>query len=533
MCMESKDPGMGLPTGAGASMATSTTAVTHNGNSEAASVRPDATKPTHADVSPNPGASLSISTAPSPLHFNSTPPPYMTCNMSTSIVPVSMGGFNFIASSTASGFESMKKKRGRPRKYAPEGSRLALTVTPLSALAPSPSLPSQKRGRGRPPGSGKNQQLAALGELMLGSIGAGFTPHAITVATGEDIASRIMSFSQQGPRGICILSANGAISSVTLRQPSISGGIVTYEGRFEILSLSGSFLLTEFGYSRSRTGGLSVSLAGPDGRVVGGSIAGVLIAASPVQVIVGSFLCHKKKPPKPAKPESPAGFAKPTPLNAAMPTGFSKPTPLNTAMPTGFLKPTPLNTAMQPIPSMNAGNVGPNLSFGDLERKPVLAESHLITQSPWLNRSTTGGSISSNAASSLKVPDQAMPPQSLVSESTTPKVLSSHIVQDQAKPPQSLASQNITPNVPPSNPIAQDQAKPPRPTGSQNTSANILSSPMVQDQAKPQQPTGSQNTSANVSPSPMVQDQAKPPQSTGSQNTKEEKPNANISSSVE
>ena len=56
------------------------------------------------------------------------------------------------------------------------------------------------------------------------------------------------------------------------------------QGRFEILSLSGSFLLTEVGGQRSRTGGLSVSLAGPDGRVLGGCVAGLLTAASPVQV---------------------------------------------------------------------------------------------------------------------------------------------------------------------------------------------------------------------------------------------------------
>lgn len=40
-----------------------------------------------------------------------------------------------------------------------------------------------------------------------------------------------MSFSQQGPRAVCILSANGAVSTVTLRQPSTSGGTVTYEVR--------------------------------------------------------------------------------------------------------------------------------------------------------------------------------------------------------------------------------------------------------------------------------------------------------------
>lgn len=57
-----------------------------------------------------------------------------------------------------------------------------------------------------------------------------------------------------------------------------------FQGRFEILSLSGSFLLSENGGQRSRTGGLSVSLSGPDGRVLGGGVAGLLTAGSPVQV---------------------------------------------------------------------------------------------------------------------------------------------------------------------------------------------------------------------------------------------------------
>ncbi|CAH9117646.1 unnamed protein product [Cuscuta europaea] len=42
-------------------------------------------------------------------------------------------------------------------------------------------------------------------------------------------------------------------------------------------------------------GGLSVSLAGPDGSVLGGSVAGLLIAAASVQVIVGSFRVDVEK----------------------------------------------------------------------------------------------------------------------------------------------------------------------------------------------------------------------------------------------
>ena len=56
------------------------------------------------------------------------------------------------------------------------------------------------------------------------------------------------------------------------------------QGRFEIISLSGSFLLSDNNGSRSRTGGLSVSLAGSDGRVLGGGVAGMLQAAPAVQV---------------------------------------------------------------------------------------------------------------------------------------------------------------------------------------------------------------------------------------------------------
>nr|XP_009600976.1 AT-hook motif nuclear-localized protein 1-like [Nicotiana tomentosiformis] len=133
-------------------------------------------------------------------------------------------------------------------------------------------------------------EFLSVGEWVSCSVGANFTPHIITINTGEDVTMKIISFSQQGPRAICILSANGVISSVTLRQPDSSGGTLTYEGRFEILSLTGSFMPSETGGMRNRSGGMSVSLASPDGRVVGGGVAGLLVAASPVQIVVGSFL---------------------------------------------------------------------------------------------------------------------------------------------------------------------------------------------------------------------------------------------------
>ena len=56
--------------------------------------------------------------------------------------------------------ESSKKKRGRPRKYSPDGN-IALGLGPTHAPASSADPPAKKH-RGRPPGSGK-KQMDALG----------------------------------------------------------------------------------------------------------------------------------------------------------------------------------------------------------------------------------------------------------------------------------------------------------------------------------------------------------------------------------
>lgn len=213
-----------------------------------------------------------------------------------------------------------KRKRGRPRKYGPDGSMNVQLASPLppnvvipqqqqhqhqhqsqNFSPPAPistqmeivqqmdgsTSPAAKKARGRPRGS---RNKAKQHSEALGSTGIGFVPHILNVKTGEDVSSKIMAICQNGPRAVCVLSANGTISTVTLRQSATSGGTATYEGRFDILSLSGSFMLTEVGGQKSRTGGLSVALAAPDGSVLGGSVAGLLVAASPAQVIVGSFL---------------------------------------------------------------------------------------------------------------------------------------------------------------------------------------------------------------------------------------------------
>ncbi|KAJ8526915.1 hypothetical protein K7X08_029392 [Anisodus acutangulus] len=197
--------------------------------------------------------------------------------------------------------DPVKKKRGRPRKYGPDRTNMPLALSPLSSNPSSGGsiTPGPKRIRGRPPGSGWKQQLANVGEWMSSSAGLAFTPHVIHIGVGEDVAEKLLAFAQQRPRALCILSANGVVSAITLRPPASSGSTVTYEGRFEMLCLSGSYLVAETGGPRNRTGGISISVCSPDGHVIGGAIGGRLIAASPVQVVVCSFVYDPKVKSKP------------------------------------------------------------------------------------------------------------------------------------------------------------------------------------------------------------------------------------------
>ncbi|CAA0836721.1 AT-hook motif nuclear-localized protein 1 [Striga hermonthica] len=182
----------------------------------------------------------------------------------------------------------LKKKRGRPKKRSGDGSAAALSPMPISASIPFTGDYSSawKNSASRPVDTFKKKhklEFENQGQPVACSFSGSFIPHMLTVNSGEDIMMKIISFSQQGSRAICILAANGTISNVTIRQANSSGGTLTYEGRFEILSLTGSFMPSDNGMTKSRSGGLSVSLAGPDGRVLGGGLAGMLVAAGPVQ----------------------------------------------------------------------------------------------------------------------------------------------------------------------------------------------------------------------------------------------------------
>ncbi|KAL8495271.1 hypothetical protein ACS0TY_019430 [Phlomoides rotata] len=187
--------------------------------------------------------------------------------------------------------EPMRRKRGRPRKYGHDGA-VSLGLSSPSMSSPSSVARPTQKWRGRPPGTGRKQQPSSLGGTVFTGAGT-MTPHIINIAAGEDIKRKILSL-LQGRRGIVILSGIGSISAANIKISS-SNGSVTYEGHFDMVNLSGSYINDVDG-PHGPTGGLNVTFAGPDGRLIGGPVEGLLIAASPVQVIAGSMLAFTSKP---------------------------------------------------------------------------------------------------------------------------------------------------------------------------------------------------------------------------------------------
>ncbi|CAN0921419.1 AT-hook motif nuclear-localized protein 18 [Linum grandiflorum] len=155
----------------------------------------------------------------------------------------------------------------------------------------APSLPCSssdqqsrtKRPRGRPAGS-KNKPKPPVIITRHSDSGNALRCHVIEIADSADVVQSISAFAARRQRGVCILSGTGAIDNVTLRQSA--GSVLNLRGRFEILSLSGSFLPPPAPPAAS---GLTIYLSGGEGQVVGGSVVGPVIASGPVVVMAASF----------------------------------------------------------------------------------------------------------------------------------------------------------------------------------------------------------------------------------------------------
>uniref|UniRef100_A0A7N0U4R0 PPC domain-containing protein n=1 Tax=Kalanchoe fedtschenkoi TaxID=63787 RepID=A0A7N0U4R0_KALFE len=140
-----------------------------------------------------------------------------------------------------------------------------------------------RRPRGRPPGS-KNKPKPPV--IITRESANTLRAHILEVASGCDLFDCVATYARRRQRGICIMSGSGVVTNVTLRQPTAPGAVVTLHGRFEILSLAGSFLPPP---APPGATSLTIFLAGGQGQVVGGSVVGELVAAGPVIVIAASF----------------------------------------------------------------------------------------------------------------------------------------------------------------------------------------------------------------------------------------------------
>ncbi|KAG2681384.1 hypothetical protein I3843_11G141500 [Carya illinoinensis] len=140
-----------------------------------------------------------------------------------------------------------------------------------------------RRPRGRPAGS-KNKPKPPI--IITRDSANALRTHVMEIGDGCDIVESVATFARRRQRGVCIMSGTGTVTNVTLRQPASPGAIVTLHGRFEILSLAGSFLPPP---APPAATGLTIYLAGGQGQVVGGSVVGTLIASGPVVVMAASF----------------------------------------------------------------------------------------------------------------------------------------------------------------------------------------------------------------------------------------------------
>ncbi|XP_051124561.1 AT-hook motif nuclear-localized protein 25-like [Andrographis paniculata] len=143
---------------------------------------------------------------------------------------------------------------------------------------------TNRRPRGRPPGS-KNKPKPPI--LVTRDSPNALRSHVLEVSSGSDVVESVSVYARRRGRGVCVLSGSGMVTNVTIRQPAApSGSVVTLQGRFEILSLSGTVLPPP---APPGAGGLSIFLSGGQGQVVGGSVVGPLAASGPVVLMAASF----------------------------------------------------------------------------------------------------------------------------------------------------------------------------------------------------------------------------------------------------
>lgn len=144
-----------------------------------------------------------------------------------------------------------------------------------------------RRPRGRPPGS-KNKPKPPV-VIHRDAAEPTMSPYVLELPPGVDIVEATTTFCRKRNMGLCVLNGNGAVTNVTLKQPSTTpGATVTFHGRFDILSISAT-ILPPGGGMAAGNGPFALTLAGPQGQVVGGHVVGQLLSAATIYLIAANF----------------------------------------------------------------------------------------------------------------------------------------------------------------------------------------------------------------------------------------------------
>ncbi|KAL6527284.1 hypothetical protein OROGR_016374 [Orobanche gracilis] len=148
-----------------------------------------------------------------------------------------------------------------------------------------------RRPRGRPAGS-KNKPKPPVVVMRETSSETSMSPYVLELPRGVDIIEATAGFCRRRGTGLCVLNGNGVVADVTLKQPSTTpGATVTFHGHFDILSISATLLPVGGGvvYPPSANGLFAISLAGPQGQVIGGLVVGPLVSAGTIYLIAATF----------------------------------------------------------------------------------------------------------------------------------------------------------------------------------------------------------------------------------------------------
>ncbi|KDP43236.1 hypothetical protein JCGZ_22788 [Jatropha curcas] len=145
----------------------------------------------------------------------------------------------------------------------------------------------QRKPRGRPPGS-KNRPKPPI--IITKDSDAAMKPAILEISAGSDIIETIVNFARRNHASISVISATGSVSDVTLRHPISHAPSLSFHGPFNLLALTGSFVGTFALPTKPCSSSFGISLAGAQGQVFGGIVAGKVLAASQVVVVAATFL---------------------------------------------------------------------------------------------------------------------------------------------------------------------------------------------------------------------------------------------------